>query len=266
MAVISQPAFPVIYGICLDAEAIWLGKAPENAQRPVLLSHGAYEIREGLAPLLDLLDRHSIKSTFFVPGITADRYPDSIREIHRRGHELASHGHGHKPPATLSAAEEKSELLRGMQSLSDITGEKPLTWRSPSWEWSDRTLDYLLEAGITVSANFFDRVRPYRHERNGKPLSLVELPVQWHLADAPYFMYGGQIGRVVRTAREVGELWTEEFDGAYQWPGAYFHLTLHVQLIGHPGRLAMLDRLTAYFTSQPRARFMTCGEVAAMVP
>ena len=54
-----EGTFPVIYGICLDAEAIWLGKAPENAQRPVLLSHGAYEIREGLAPLLDLLDRHA---------------------------------------------------------------------------------------------------------------------------------------------------------------------------------------------------------------
>ena len=257
--------FPVIYGICLDAEAIWLGKAPENAQRPVLLSHGTYEIREGLAPLLDLLDRHEVKTTFFVPGITADRYPDAIREIHRRGHELASHGHGHKPPATLSAAEEKSELLRGMQSLSSITGVKPLVWRSPSWEWSDRTLDYLLEAGITTSANFFDRVRPYRHVRGGKPLPLVELPVQWHLADAPYFMYGGQIGRVIRTAREVGELWREEFDGAYGWPGAYFHLTLHVQLIAHPGRLAMLDRFTSYIRSQPRARFMTCGEVAATV-
>ena len=61
-------------------------------------------------------------------------------------------------------------------------------WRSPSWEWSDRTLDYLLEAGITISANYFDRVRPYRHVRDGKPLPLVELPVQWHLADAPYFM------------------------------------------------------------------------------
>ena len=192
-----EGTFPVIYGICLDAEAIWLGKAPENAQRPVLLSHGAYEIREGLAPLLDLLDRHEIKATFFVPGITADRYPDSIREIHRRGHELASHGHGHKPPATLSAQEEKSELVRGMQSLSNITGVKPVVWRSPSWEWSDRTLDYLLETGITISANFFDRVRPYRHLRDGKPLPLVELPVQWHLADAPYFMYGGQIGRVV---------------------------------------------------------------------
>jgi hypothetical protein len=87
----AQPreVFPVIYGICLDAEAIWLGKAPENARRPVLLSHGTYEIREGLAPLLDLLDRHAVKTTFFVPGITADCYPDAIHEINRRGHELA---------------------------------------------------------------------------------------------------------------------------------------------------------------------------------
>ena len=86
MTAAVQDTFPVIYGICLDAEAIWLGKAPENAQRPVLLSHGAYEIREGLAPLLDLLDRHTVKATFFVPGMTADRYPDAIREIHHTRH------------------------------------------------------------------------------------------------------------------------------------------------------------------------------------
>jgi len=262
----NTAVFPVIYGICLDAEAIWLGKAPENLQKPVLLSHGSYEIREGLPPLLDLLDRHAVKASFFIPGMTADRYPDAIREIHRRGHELGSHGYAHKPPASLSAADEKSELVRGMDALSHITGIKPVAWRSPSWEWSDRTLEYLLEAGVTSSANFHDRIRPYRHERDGKPLPLVELPVQWHLADAPYFMYGGQIGRVIRTAREVEGLWREEFDGAYGWPGAYFHLTLHVQLIGHPGRLAMLDQLTAYFRSQPRTRFMTCGEVAATVP
>ena len=56
MNVAAQPpsVFPVIYGICLDAEAIWVGKAPENLKKPVLLSHGAYAIREGLPPLLDL--------------------------------------------------------------------------------------------------------------------------------------------------------------------------------------------------------------------
>jgi peptidoglycan-N-acetylglucosamine deacetylase len=142
---------------------------------------------------------------------------------------------------------------------------RPTVWRSPSWEWSDRTLDLLLETGVHVSANFHDRARPYRHQREGKPLPLVELPVQWHLADAPYFMYGGQLGRVIRTAREVEELWQEEFSGLYEWPGAFFHLTLHVQLIGHPGRLAMLERFIAFIRKHPRVRFMRCDELAATV-
>lgn len=257
--------FPVVLGICLDAEAIWLGRAPENARRPVLLSHGAFAINEGLAPLLDLLDAHRIKSTFFVPGITAERYPDAVLSIHRRGHELGSHGHGHLPIMTLTPEQERDELVRGIDALERIAGYRPQVWRSPSWEWSEHTLELLLEAGVTVSANFHDRARPYRHERAGKPLPLVELPVQWHLADAPYFMYGGQIGRVIRTPAEVQELWSDEFTGLYEWPGAFFHLTLHVQLIGHPGRLAMLDRFITFMKRFERTRFVRCGELAARV-
>jgi peptidoglycan-N-acetylglucosamine deacetylase len=259
-------SFPVVLGICLDAEAIWLGRQPENVHRQVLLSHGAFAIREGLPRLLDLLDAHAINATFFVPGITADRYSNAVREIHRRGHELASHGHGHKPVASLSAEEEKAELVRGIDALERVVAYRPVTWRSPSWEWSDRTLDLLLETGVTVSANFHDRVRPYRHERNGKPLPLVELPVQWHLADAPYFMYGGQIGRVIRSAHDVQEIWQEEFDGLYSWPGAFFHLTLHVQLIGHPGRLKMLDRFIHHVQQRSRVTFFRCRDLALTVP
>lgn len=257
--------FPVVIGICLDAEAIWIGKAPENAKRPVLLSHGTFAIKEGLAPLLDLLDHHEIGTTFFIPGMTADRYPEAVANIHKRGHEIGSHGHGHRPPAALGVEEERVELVRGMESLAKIVGYKPTAWRSPSWEWSDQTLDLLLEEGVSVSANFHDRARPYRHERDGRKLPLVELPVQWHLADAPYFMYGGQIGRVIRSAASAEEVWKEEFSGLYKWPGAFFHLTLHVQLIGHPGRLQMLDRFIRFIKDHPRAVFMRCGEVAAEV-
>ncbi|WP_346891191.1 polysaccharide deacetylase family protein [uncultured Roseibium sp.] len=261
----QKTPFPIVLGICLDAEAIWLGIDPENAGRPSLLSHGTYAVLEGLPPLLDLLDRHDVSTTFFVPGITADRYPDAVAEIHRRGHEIGGHGHRHLSPTRLSRAEERDELVRGNDSIANIINERPVTWRSPSWEWSEHTLDLMMEDGITVSTNFHDRAGPYRHTRDGQALPLVELPVQWHLADAPYFMHGGRMERVIRTASEVESLWQEEFLGHYDWPGAFFHLTLHVQLIAQPGRLMMLDRLLTYMKRYSRSRFMHSREVAATV-
>ncbi len=70
----NQDGFPVVLGICLDAEALWLGKVPPGSYRPVLFSHGQYALHEGLEPLLALLARHHIRTSFFVPGITARRY------------------------------------------------------------------------------------------------------------------------------------------------------------------------------------------------
>jgi peptidoglycan/xylan/chitin deacetylase (PgdA/CDA1 family) len=257
--------FPVVLGICLDAEAIWLGINPDNIHRPAHLSHGTYEIHEGLAPMLDLLDAHGVASTFFVPGITAERYPDAVREIHRRGHEIASHGWSHRSIVGMAPEQEVQELVSGINLLHEITGERPTTWRSASWDWTVNTLDILLDHGVQTSTNFHDRLRPYRHAREGQPVALVELPVQWHLADAPYFIHGGRMERVLRTAAEVETLWREEFDGLYDWPGTFFHLTLHPQLIAHPGRLRMLDRFLHHMKSRPRTRFMRCDELAHTV-
>ena len=261
----SDSCFPVVFGTCLDAEAIWLGKSPENAAKPVLLSHGAFEVREGLAPVLDLFDAHRIRSTFFVPGITVDRYPEAVREIHRRGHEVASHGYGHLSPPLLSPERELEELVAGITAIERVAGVRPVTWRSPSWEFTEHTIDYLIEQAISVSTNFHDSTRPYRHQRAGIDLPLVELPVEWHLADAPYFLYAGQPGRQLYPPRVVEQMWRDDFDGLYQRPGSFFHLTLHVQLIGHPARLAMLDRLIGHIKAQPRSRFMRCDELASMI-
>lgn len=259
----QQKIFPVVLGICLDAEAIWLSINPDNARRPSQLSHGAYAVREGLTPLLDLLDRHRVPATFFIPGLTADRYPHAVAAIHERGHEIGGHGYNHLSPVNLSREEERDELVRGHDAIERIIGRRPTTWRSPSWEWSEHTLDLILAEGITVSTNFHDRAGPYRHSRDGVALPLVELPVQWHLADAPYFMHGGRMERVIRTAAEVEQLWREEFLGHYDWPDAFFHLTLHVQLIAQPGRLRMLDRLIAFMAGHARVAFMTSRDVAA---
>ncbi len=64
--------FPVVFGTCLDAEAIWLNKIAEGEHRPVLLSHGAYAIKDGLGPLLDLFEGHDVRPTFLGPGGPAE--------------------------------------------------------------------------------------------------------------------------------------------------------------------------------------------------
>jgi len=259
--------FPVVLGICLDAEAIWTGKDPAAAERPCLLSHGTFAIHEGLEPLLALLKSLDAPATFFIPGLTAERHEEAVKRIRDHGHEIGSHGHGHRPPPALSAEEERSELFRGIEALERITGTRPVTWRSPSWEITERTIPLLLEAGIAVSTNFHDRSRPYRHKgEDGRPLPLVELPVQWHLADAPYFMYAGIVGRMLMAPSLVEEIWREEFVGLKERGGCFFHLTLHVQLIGHPGRLKMLERLLRFIAGHDDVALITSSALAAQAP
>ena len=262
----NQDRFPVVLGICFDAEALWLGKIPQDDHRPVLMSHGAYAIREGLEPLLEVLERRGIGASFFAPGITADRYPDALRRIRDAGHEIGSHGMHHTTPCGIGVEREREELFGGIEAVERATGVHPVTWRSPSWETSTDTMALLVEAGVEVSANFQDRSRPYLHPSTGGAEPIVELPVHWHLADAPYFLYGGLPGRSIRSAAEAEQVWREEFEGLYATrPGSFFHLTLHVQLIGHPGRLQMLERFLEHVQGHSGVTFQTCGGLAREV-
>ena len=258
--------FPVVFGIELDAESIWLNRIKEGEYRPILCSQGNYAFAEGLDPLLDLLGKYDINGTFFVPGIIAEHNPEEIKKIFDIGHEVANHGYRHQSITTLDQEEERAELINGHNAISTITGKQPVTWRSPAWEFSEHTLDLLVENNIEVSANFQDRSRPYRHFQNGKPLPIIELPVHWHLADAPYFLHGGLPGRLIYSPSAVFEIWSKEFISLYEDRlGSFFHLTLHVQLIGHPSRLRMLEDLIKLIKKHRKAVFMRCDQLAETV-
>ncbi|MEN6292755.1 MAG: polysaccharide deacetylase family protein, partial [Methanobacterium sp.] len=52
-------------------------------------------IYESLGPLLDLLEKHNTKATFFVLGIVAEKYPEIVEDLYKKGHEIASHAYSH---------------------------------------------------------------------------------------------------------------------------------------------------------------------------
>ena len=61
-----------------DAESVWIADDPENAKRPGVLSQGTYGAKVAVPLILDLLERHDVRATFFVVGQVAEQYPDRV--------------------------------------------------------------------------------------------------------------------------------------------------------------------------------------------
>ncbi len=245
-----------------DAEEVWIGDDGDNDGRPGVLSQGTYGAKVAVPQILALLRRHDVRATFFVPGRVAERYPQRVGEIVAGGHEIGHHGYTHTSPADLDADAEEDELVRALGILRgfgvDVTG-----YRSPSWDFSPHTLDLLERHGFAYSSNMMDDVVPYRHA--GK--RLAELPIQWILDDAAHFWFDGRESwlRRISAPSEVREIWEAEFAGIRELGGA-FVLTMHPQVIGRPGRLALLDGVIAHVRSHADVWVATCRELAGRVP
>ncbi|HUZ84477.1 MAG TPA: polysaccharide deacetylase [Gaiellales bacterium] len=245
-----------------DAEEVWIGDDPANAERPGVLSQGTYGAKVAVPLILELLGRHGLQQTFFVPGRVAERYPDRVREILAAGHEIGHHGYTHTSPANLSPADEEAELVRALEVLRRL-GADPTGYRSPSWEFSPVTIDLLSKHGFAYSSNYMDDLRPYRHTG----ASLVELPIQWLLDDAAHFWFSGSgmdWTRSISPPSAVHEIWSGELEGIVEQGGCCI-FTMHPQVIGRPHRLAFLDRFITEVRARDDVWIATCAEIAARV-
>jgi peptidoglycan/xylan/chitin deacetylase (PgdA/CDA1 family) len=243
-----------------DAEEVWIGEDPDNASKPAVLSQGTYGAKVAIPLVLDLLERHGVTATFFVPARVAERHAERVQRIVDAGHELAHHGYTHTSPTKLSADEEEAELTKGLEILGSF-GSEVVGYRSPSWDFSDATEPLLERYGFVYSSNFMDDLKPYR--RGGT--SLVEVPIHWVLDDAAHFWFDGATWtKKISTADEVREIWEGEFRGYRRYGGA-FVLTCHPQIIGRPYRLEMLDELLGWMRSHDDVWWATCRELADRV-
>jgi peptidoglycan/xylan/chitin deacetylase (PgdA/CDA1 family) len=220
----------------LDAETLWMAR---GVTEPVTLSQGTYGVLEGLPRILHLLGEARIRSSFFIPAWVVEHYPDAVRAVVAAGHEVGCHGDVHERVSELDAAQEEKILLRSLDVVTHHTGSRPVGYRAPAWQLSDRTLALLARHGFDYSSNMMDRLRPYLHPPiEGR--ALVEIPVSWILDDAPFFLFTGQ--RAIQPPGPVVEGWLAELDGIVH-AGGLATFTFHPQIIGRPSRLAGLARL-----------------------
>ncbi len=256
-------ALPIMLTFDLDAETGALAQDPANANRPGVLSTGQYGPKVGVHRILRMLADEGVPATFFVPGWVIDKYPAALEAIVKAGHEVAHHGYTHQPPATFaSRAEEEDGLVKGIEAVVRATGQKPVGYRSPSWDFSPHTLPLLEQYGFLYSSNMMDDDAPYLHNIGGRQTGLVELPIQWMNDDAPFFMFRSPNPRPIQPASHPFEIWTEELHTLYKEEGKIFVLTMHPQLSGRPSRVAMLRRFVAFARSLGKVEFRQCRDVA----
>jgi peptidoglycan-N-acetylglucosamine deacetylase len=244
-----------------DAEEVWIGEDPDNASRPGVLSQGTYGAKVAVPRVLEVLERHGVRASFFIPGRVAETHPERVKEIVAAGHEVGHHGYTHTSPTRLSREEEEGELLRGKEILESF-GAEVVGYRSPSWDFSPHTLEMIERHGFRYSSNLMDDIRPYRHEGS----SIVEVPVQWILDDAPHFWFDGATWtKKISTIEEVRRIWEDEFLGIREFGGAAI-FTMHPQIIGRPSRLRLLDELIGFVRGHADTWLATCGDIAGRVP
>jgi peptidoglycan/xylan/chitin deacetylase (PgdA/CDA1 family) len=241
-----------------DAESGWLSRDPALSDRPGIMSQGHYGPKVGVDRILNVLRTEKLPATFFIPGWVAEKYPEESRRIRDAGYEIGHHGYLHERATPENPEGERRAFAEGMRALDTVLGVKPAGYRAPAWDLTPITLDCVKRHGMMYSSNLMDDAFPYVHPGT----SIVELPVQWVLDDAPYFMFNPLVlNRPMNTAEAIYGVWRDEFLAMYEW-GGLFNLTCHPEVIGHGSRMLMLRKLIRFMKKHKGVWFTTCRSVA----
>ena len=240
----------------LDIETPWIAFNPGVISRPSVLSMARYAPRVAVPLILSMLERLGVKGTFFIPGKSAEDFPESVEAIAAGGHEIGAHGYTHDPPSSLSPKEEETQLERTKKILSKF-GANVIGYRAPLYEISEQTFTFLQKKGFRYSSNLMDDIKPYKHADT----DIIELPVHWIMDDWVQFTHDiddSLMGNA--TCAHVFQLWMEEFQAIHEL-GGLFMLTMHPQVIGRPSRVKMLADLVTEFKKRQDVWITTCGSI-----
>lgn len=254
----------VAVGLSFDVDNATATLATGNLDYEVI-SRGEYGAVDGLPRILRLLERHQVPASFFIPAVAALLHPGMIKDIQssKLAHEIGVHGWIHERlPALNDEKEEQRLLTQSIESLTKLTGKRPVGYRAPSWKLSGWTPGQVKAAGFLYDSSLMASDDAYEILVDGTPTGLVELPIERILDDFPYF--GGGADGSTPSLADVYEVFQSEFDVAHEEGGLYL-LTMHPHIMGHRSRVALLDRLIRYMKSKPGVWLATHEQIARHV-
>jgi len=165
----AKPAFvPPLDIITVDVEEWFHGHNYLDHMPPEVWDDQELRVEKGMTLCLDLLDKYGVKGTFFVLGWTAERHPDVIREIVRRGHEIGCHSYAHPEIFKLTRDQFRADCDRALAALAAAGVHEVAGYRAPSFSITPSVhgyLEVLRDCGFRYDCSIF----PIHHPRYGQP-------------------------------------------------------------------------------------------------
>jgi polysaccharide deacetylase family protein (PEP-CTERM system associated) len=159
---------PVVNAMTIDVEDYYQVSAFERVVARERWPEYESRVAANTDRLLGILSDAGVKATFFVLGCVAERDPSIVRRIAGAGHEIASHGYGHRLVYDQTPQQFRDDVRRAKAELESAAGAEVLGYRAPSFSITERSLwalDILIEEGLVYDASIF----PIHHDRYGIP-------------------------------------------------------------------------------------------------
>jgi peptidoglycan/xylan/chitin deacetylase (PgdA/CDA1 family) len=209
-----------------------------------------------IAPFFHVLDRHGVRSSFFVQGEYGVTDPAGVAAIAERGHELGMHGWAHERWSELAPADEDALAARATDALTKANGGVPPTgFRAPAGARTEHTAEVLTRLGYRYDASLGDGMQPAVLAP-----ALAQVPFVWGGVDGAFYLRPEPA-----EPSEVRGQWLEQLDKVAD-EGGLFLTICHAEITGaDQARVAVLDDVMGAAVADDRVRIATAGELAAEV-
>jgi len=225
------------------------------------LSWQDYGGNAGMRRLMRVLDKHGVPATSAMSGVAVERYPDIVKDFTKAGHEIIGHSWGQDVKEfALSEEEERKNIRRCVDIISQVGGERPYGWVSVGGQLSDRTLVLLAEEGFSFSLDFKDDDVPYIVEVEGH--RLVAIPNPYDINDIQQYAVAGN------PPEDYVSFFKHTFDVLYEEgleQPKIINAIVHPPLFGRPFGAWAYEEVIRYAKTFPNVWFARRREVADWV-
>ena len=236
-----------------------------GAHAPGRLAMGDRGRRVGLPRVLDVLARHDVPASFFIPAVAALVDREDVQRMAGEGHELGLHGWMHYANNRLDRATEREKMLRAREVLEKLSGTEIVGHRSANFDMSHDTIELVLEMGLEYDSSIMSDDSCFEIlVDGGKETGLVEVPVEWVRDDAVYLAFNRAGARPYTAPEDVYNIFRRELEGAAE-EGDVFQLLMHPHVIGYRSRIWIMEQIIRDAKALGGVWFGTHAQVARWV-